>query len=344
MVVSNFFSTVPHVIDDGSVEGECYACKNNVGNRAVLVDATGIAGIDNSIFSTFRYQVCAHCGTLDLIPSRDDATDLYGDNYYSFEERQPIFPERFALNLRNRFELTGNGLVGRALSHIWPGPHHRALRPLLAGRIGKPLLKSARILDVGCGSGKWLKELYGQGFTQLFGVDPFLESDTVDGPVKLFGTDVQDIDGHYDLVTIHHAFEHIADGEAALSAMRSKLTADGVIVVRIPLGASYGWKAFGGHWVQLDPPRHAHLYSVEGMKSLADRVGLETRDVIFDATSFMVAGSEASLVGMRPHKGQPISSIATQRVFGWARARRIAQLSNHFGTGDQAAFYLTPRP
>ena len=95
--------------------------------------------------------------------------------------------------------------------------------------------------------------------------------------------------------------------------------------------------------MQLDAPRHAHLYSPAGMMALAARVGLETRDVAFDSTSFMVTGSEATLAGMRPHTGQPIASLGTQGVFGWIRSRRIAALTNSLGTADQAAFYFTAK-
>ena len=128
------------------------------------------------------------------------------------------------------------------------------------------------------------------------------------------------------------------DGETALTALKDKLDDSGVLIVRIPLGASYGWRKYGGYWVQLDAPRHAHLYSPVGMKALADRVGLETRDVAFDSTSFMVTGSEATLAGMRPHTGQPIASLGTQGAFGWSRSRRIARLTNRLGSADQAAF------
>ncbi|MEM9425132.1 MAG: class I SAM-dependent methyltransferase [Pseudomonadota bacterium] len=342
-MTSNIFVAVPYVIDDGPVDGRCHACHNDQHNRAVLVDAMGIAGVDNSVVRTFRYRVCARCGTLDLLLDPGDEAALYGDGYYSFEGKTPSSIERRVIGLRNRFELGGRGVFGRAISLVWPGPHHRAIRRLINETIGQPMHKSARILDVGCGAGKWLKELSDQGFTNLTGVDPFLPANATSGSVRLVKGDVQDIDGTFDLVTIHHAFEHIAEGETALRALKEKLGHNGVLIVRIPLGASYGWRKYGGYWVQLDAPRHMHLYSPAGMKALADRVGLETRDVAFDATSFMVTGSEATLAGMRPHTGQPIASLGTQGVFGWVRSRRIATLTNRLGTADQAAFYFTAK-
>ena len=341
--MSNFFAAVPHVIDDGPVNGRCHGCQNDEDNRAVLVDATGIAGVDNSIVRAFRYQVCAHCGTLDLMLDAGNEAALYGDGYYSFEDKEPSYVERQVIEIRNRYELSGRGVVGRMISKVWPGPHHRALRPLLDATIAPPLQRSSRILDVGCGAGKWLKELAELGFTDLTGIDPFMPTVAASDNIRLIKGDIQDIDETFDLVTIHHAFEHIPNGEVALRALKSKLSENGVLIVRIPLGASYGWRTFGGNWVQLDPPRHAHLYSTAGMTELATRVGLETRDVSFDATSFMVTGSEATLVGMRPHTGQPIASLGTQGVFGWVRSRRIAALANSLGSADQAAFYFTAK-
>ena len=342
-MTANVFAAVPYVIDDGPVEGRWHACRNEQGNRAVLVDATGVAGVDNSVIKTYRYRVCAECGSMDLLLDPGDEAALYGDGYYSFEGKTPSSVERRIIGLRNRLELAGRGILGRAISLVWPGPQHRSIRRLIDGKIGRPLQKSARILDVGCGAGKWLKELSAQGFPTLPGVAPFLPATAPSGSVRLIKGDVQDIDGRFDLVTIHHAFEHIPDGETALTALKDKLDDNGGVIVRIPLGASYGWRKYGGYWVQLDAPRHAHLYSPAGMKALADRVGLEARDVAFDSTSFMVTGSEATLAGMRPHTGQPIASLGTQSVFGWSRSRRIATLTNRLGSADQAAFYFTAK-
>ena len=239
-MTSNIFAAVPHVIDDGLVEGPCHGCHNDQHNRAVLVDATGTAGVDNTRVQTFRYRVCARCGTLDLLLDPGDEAALYGDGYYSFEGSSPSFIERRFIGLRNRFELGGRNIIGQAISLVWPGPHHRAIRRLADKKIGQPLQKSARILDVGCGAGKWLKELADQGFTNLTGIDPFLPENASEGVVRLVKGNVQDIDERFDLVTIHHAFEHIAEGEVTLRALKEKLSRDGVLIVRIPLGASYG--------------------------------------------------------------------------------------------------------
>ena len=328
---TNLFTSVPSILAGGLTGIRCAACHNDEDNEWVIVKGPEA--------TRFRFSCCASCGTL-MLENPEQALSSYTDTYYSFTDTRGSRIERVATRFRNRFERTGACTLGRLISKIWPGPRHRSIRPLVAEQILPSFDKTADILDVGCGAGDWLKELRNEGFSSLAGCDPFLERDFDEKGITLRQGGPERFDKTFDVITAHHSFEHEAKGEAVLASMRDQLSDEGVLIIRIPLAASYGWEKYGGHWVQLDPPYHACLYSVAGMTTLASRVGLELIKTVLDSTHFMVTGSEAHVAGLRSHTQQLANKRLPQKVFSRRRANMIANLCNMLGTADQAAFYF----
>jgi len=73
-----------------------------------------------------------------------------------------------------------------------------------------------RVLDIGCYDGRLLKELKANGADELFGVEP---DKSVDPDCERFYS-IEDIPvgytGAFDLITIMHVLEHVADPAATL--------------------------------------------------------------------------------------------------------------------------------
>lgn len=102
---------------------------------------------------------------------------------------------------------------------------------------------SSRILDVGCGWGQFLWWVRSLGYEQLEGID--LGSDQVKhcSEMGLSATRVNDsaefLKSHpaqFDLVTIHHVIEHMANekGVELLRAARASLRPGGQVIVQTP--------------------------------------------------------------------------------------------------------------
>jgi SAM-dependent methyltransferase len=110
--------------------------------------------------------------------------------------------------------------------------------------------------------------------------------------VKILKGDLASLDQRFELIMMHHAFEHVPDPLETLGNLKRLLRPNRFLIMRIPVAASYGWRKYRVNWVLLDAPRHLFLHTIKSMMILADAFGLELADVQFDSDGFTFWGSE----------------------------------------------------
>lgn len=231
----------------------------------------------------FHYFECGSCGCLQLTdPPADMARYYPPQRYYSFQppadDATTTFPGGLVgwmMRRRNEAELFGGGVPGRLLSRLFP---RRDLRWHQRRFAHMPIHHmDARILDIGCGSGQLLREWAGFGFNRLQGVDPYLPHDIDMGPsLRIHARSVEAMpDERFDLVMIHHAFEHMADPLAALRSVARMLAPRGACLIRIPIATPGPWAEYGVDWAEIDAPRHHFIHTPRSLAITADRAGLE---------------------------------------------------------------------
>src|SRR6266542_2348018 len=132
----------------------------------------------------FEYCECGACGCVQLTSAPADLAPFYPSTYYSFHEpsRPDLLPtggwRRWLFRARNHAQFFGGPLA--PLANRRARPDFAWVPSLLRHTSVKSL--DARILDVGCGSGKLLKDLRQAGFSQLAGCDPFLDAPIAEPP------------------------------------------------------------------------------------------------------------------------------------------------------------------
>jgi SAM-dependent methyltransferase len=250
--------------------------------------------------------------------------------------------KRWAFQRRTEAQLLGRKGFWSLVAGARPRPDFNRLTAILAHTSVKSV--HARILEVGCGSGKLLRELSSAGFDSLLGVDPFLERDFTFGPgLRIEVKRLEEVrDSHFDLIMFNHSLEHMSDQLRTLRTASDLLRNGGVCVVRIPVAGSDPWLSYGADWVELDPPRHLCLHTVKSMRVAAARADLDVTHVQYEGTSFGYWASELYRRDMSLHDGPSRRDPGSYFTTGELEAfERRSEQANAAGQGGRAAFFLT---
>lgn len=300
----------------------------------------------------FDYSVCGACGTLALVSAPEDMAPYYPTSYYSVDfdpERALGAPgvRQFAQKVI-RSALWGGGTISGTATAAIPRRQLHTLVSILRSirRAGLPGGRTARVLDVGCGSGMLVFALGLAGVRDVTGVDPFLsvERELSTGG-RLRRQNLSEAEGRYDLIMFHHSFEHVPDPEASLREALKLLTPAGRVLIRMPTCSSQAFETYGGAWVQLDAPRHLVVFSRQGVDSLCQRVGARVVSVDDDSTGFQFWGSEQYLHGTPLMDRRSVMVNPGDAPFSKKQLRaweKDALALNLAGRGDQAAWVVAP--
>lgn len=181
-----------------------------------LLRAHRFAMIDSvSVLDGYDIVACARCGMTyaDRIPSQAMLDHYYADaSKYAYPQREGLESPADAARLR----ITADTIA----AHVRD--------------------RDARILDVGCASGRLLSELRDRGFRSLRGIDP--SPACVAAARHHYGitADVSTIGqlarrgDRFDLIVLVGVLEHLNDLAGALDTLRTLLAPRGVVYVEVP--------------------------------------------------------------------------------------------------------------
>jgi 2-polyprenyl-3-methyl-5-hydroxy-6-metoxy-1,4-benzoquinol methylase len=130
-----------------------------------------------------------------------------------------------------------------------------------------------RLLDVGCGKGRFLAAARAAGW-EVVGLEPTerswrvaVEEFELDVIPELFRDD-HFPDDHFDVVTMWHTLEHIPDPVQVVQAIYDWLVPGGMVVIAVPNYDSFQARLGQDLWFQLDPPHHLYHFTPRTVKQL----------------------------------------------------------------------------
>jgi 2-polyprenyl-3-methyl-5-hydroxy-6-metoxy-1,4-benzoquinol methylase len=262
------------------VDNPCALC----GSREVESHAAGYDYEYNTASNTFRFVRCARCGHVYLNPrpSERDLSVIYPSNYYT---------------------LTGTpGLVGR-MQRFWERGKVRRY-----GEFVGP--GPRRILDAGCGDGRFLDVLraFGPSDWELVGIDfdPNAVAKCSERGFEAYATRIEDFDqqdGTFDAVVMLQLIEHVDDPLKISRRVHSMLRPGGVFIVETPNLAGLDFEWFKGRWWgHYHFPRHWNLFSTDKLHHMLEAAGFEIAD-----TEYLISTSAwtVSLHNYALDKGLP---------------------------------------
>ncbi len=270
----------------------------------------------------------------------ENLSRFYPEDYGSFKKPRKLedgFLRSFCRRRRARYDLYSNGIIGRLLAITHKAPRYEWFKRA-------KITFESEILDVGSGIGRHLIKMQKEGFSNLTGIDPFIDCDiSYENGVNILKKNIFEIKGSFDFIMLHHSFEHMPRPSAVLNKLFDLLRHQRYVLIRIPVVSSFAWREYGINWVQIDAPRHLFLHSTKSMQTLVKQTGFKLADIVFDSTEMQFYGSEqycrnVPLRDSRSYEVNPEQCMFSRKEIQAFRAKAVELNSNN--DGDSACFYL----
>lgn len=182
-----------------------------------------------------------------------------------------------------------------------------------------PSTARRRVLDVGCNAGELLS-LFAERGWEVAGVEPSpgparYAREHLPGPVwEGYAEDAVPQGESFDLVTLTHVLEHVAEPKRLLHRLRSALRPGGAMLVEEPNADDRLLRAYGGYFRPLCPGDHVSFFDARSLQRLLTESGFDVASVV------------------SPVHARDIIYPAALSTLDWARAR----LRSRRGGGPQS--------
>lgn len=274
---------------------ECPACGSD--NRNLLYE-----NLTDNVFhcapGTWTMKRCnqCECAYLDPRPTADTIHLAY-ETYYThsadaeYHGDAPADLKRTLINgYRNhRFgsNLQPASSLGAALFYCLPNLRRRID---CSTRCLPRLRDGARLLDVGAGSGDYLRLAQSLGW-QAVGVDSdpvVVKHATAIGlTVRQGGPEAfLDQPASFDAITLNHAIEHMHHPRQTLSYVFELLRPGGFVYMETPNIDALGHGNFREHWRGLEVPRHLTIFSWQSLEALLHQTGFDIEKRIIKSEEY----------------------------------------------------------
>lgn len=161
--------------------------------------------------------------------------------------------------------------------------------------VPSPPVQNAKALEVGCGSGGYLRRLLEAGW-QVEGIefadDPARRCRELGFRVHTTGIEDAELQpASYDLVVAWMVVEHLHDPGAVLQQMNHLLRPDGILMISVPNIDCWELRVLGRYNFILNEPTHLQHFSVTSIGRLLAASGFEVESIDYQKNVYNIVGS-----------------------------------------------------
>ncbi len=201
---------------------------------------------------------CLSCGVgiTDPIPALDGSSDFYEKDYY--EENYGADGRDFFYWYSEKCDAARFTQVLKGLDEVSP---------------------KGKLLDVGCAMGHFLTKAQEAGWeikgTEASQYASEQTSRLLGVEIKRGSPDEMYQEETFDVVTLHHTLEHVADLQEFFKSVSVVLKKNGVLFIEVPNFNSLEAMLYGNQWEDLRPDQHYYHFTPESISRLLDKYGFD---------------------------------------------------------------------
>ncbi|MHC4183674.1 MAG: class I SAM-dependent methyltransferase [Planctomycetota bacterium] len=281
----------------------------------------------NDVFSLVK---CKNCGLqyINPRPTKQQIGHYYSEDYYAHNplkkkklKKRNYFVEKWMDSRRNIRNLIRINFYNYPHNREEDKKSLRSYKKILLlffyltyrSRLDViPFTGGGKILDIGCGNGRYLSSLKKQGW-QTYGIEQNPKSskyarDELHLTVKTGDLlDCEYQDKFFDVITMWHSLEHLYEPIPTLKKVKRILKDDGLLVIAVPNIGSFDAKVFKEYWYQLELPIHLIAFTPDSITKMLDSAEFKIKKIYYDRRN---ATLKRSLLNIKDGKYRLLSKLS----------------------------------
>jgi len=166
-----------------------------------------------------------------------------------------------------------------------------------------------KILDIGCGTGAFLKTALDNGW-ESYGIEPNNKARAIANKAcKGFVFNTNKLESFktesFDVITLWHVLEHLPNLKVQIATLKRILKQNGTLVIAVPNYHSFDAKHYQNYWAAYDVPRHLWHFSRESISKVFGKADMrveKTLPMLFDAFYVSLLSEKYKNKSMNPFR------------------------------------------